>query len=101
MSRESRNGSHTKAAAPSVEHLRAALRAALDGDKSAFDQLFDKSFDALYAIAWKLSGDQALAERLTENVLTCAVEALLPAHSESQSDADRGPESVVPTQLDL
>lgn len=60
-----------------VERARAALRAARDGDKSAFDHVFDQGFDAIYALCWRLTGDRIQAEKLTENVLVCATEALL------------------------
>jgi hypothetical protein len=102
MNQESRDGSPSERPAPtSVERVRAALRAARDGDKQAFDQIFDRCFDAIYALAWKLSGDRARAERLTENALVCAVEALLANQDEPHSALDPARESAVLPHLDL
>ena len=102
MSRNPRDGTQSEVpSSVSIERVRAALRAARNGDKSAFDHIFDRCFDAMYALAWKLSGDHVVAERLTENALVCAVDALLANPDLPQSAADAGRQSVVPPHPDL
>jgi hypothetical protein len=84
----------------SIERVRAGARAARNGDKSAFDHIFDRCFDAMYALAWKLSGDHVVAERLI-HALVCAMDALLADPEQPQSPADGGCQSVVPPHPDL
>ncbi len=53
-----------------LERLAAAAR--LD-DRAEFDRIFDLSFERVYAIAWRLTGDRARAEAITAHVLSEAV----------------------------
>jgi hypothetical protein len=53
-----------------LERLAAAAR--LD-DRPEFDRIFDLSFERVYAIAWRVTGDRARAEAITAYVLSEAV----------------------------
>lgn len=48
-------------------------QAAREDDRAEFDRLFDCCFGWVYAIAWRLTGDQARAEAITTQILCDAM----------------------------
>src|SRR5579872_6288949 len=46
--------------------------AAQEGDEAAFAALFDRNVDAVYDLAWALTGDEGEASRLTEEAFSLA-----------------------------
>jgi DNA-directed RNA polymerase specialized sigma24 family protein len=54
----------------------ALARHAAEGDREAFAAFFERHFDAVFAFATRGLRDELAAERLTEEILGAAVEAL-------------------------
>jgi RNA polymerase sigma-70 factor (ECF subfamily) len=59
------------------------VRRAQDGDESAFEQLYRENVGRVYALCLRLSGDQARAEELTQDVFVRAWEKLSSYRGES------------------
>jgi hypothetical protein len=70
---------------PATRAVDALIRAAAAGDQAAFDRIYGRWFDRIYAIAWVLTRDHAAAERMTEGLLLGAL-AVLPEDEDSERE---------------
>ncbi len=65
----------TNASAPQISSLsdEELLRLTLDGDEQAFDLLYDRRSGAVYQFALRMSGSNALAEDVTQDVFMALI----------------------------